>query len=209
MVPMTEIVSIQKHASKVYTRNVFRIVSKHMRRQGLYYKVDAVHGEGTIKYFLEKYNRLELTWTVDVNKSSRLMECSCLKLESKGFPYYHIFHYVVLEHMKNIPKSTYIQKVDQKACEATRNPKVGNNIFDSMSEMARYGIRAGGKPIPWDTNIGSRMDYITEMLGLTPNLGLGGFVMLIELAKRFERMIQKVWADLVYMGGYKCYKLFL
>lgn len=51
------------------------------------------------------------------------------------------------------------------------------------------GIRAGGKPIPWDTNIGSRMDYITEMLGLTPNLGLGGFVMLIELAKRFERMM--------------------
>ncbi|KAI5653498.1 hypothetical protein M9H77_30685 [Catharanthus roseus] len=121
---MTEFVSLKRHASKVYTRNIFMKVRKQIQRQGLYYKIDVVHSYKTVKYFLGKYDQLELKWTVELTKNSWLMECSCMKLEFKGLPFSHMFRYMVMEHMQSIPNTS-------------------GEISKTVSEMARYGHSPG------------------------------------------------------------------
>ncbi|KAI5667032.1 hypothetical protein M9H77_16885 [Catharanthus roseus] len=76
---------------------------KQIRRQGLYYKIDAGYSYEMVKYFLGKYDRFELTRIVELTKNSVLTECSLIKLESKDLPCSHMFRCMVIEHMQSIP----------------------------------------------------------------------------------------------------------
>ncbi|KAI5683690.1 hypothetical protein M9H77_04918 [Catharanthus roseus] len=140
VMPITEFVSLERHASIVYTRNIFMKVKKPIWRQGLYYRIDAIHSYETMKYFLRKYDRLDRTCNIKLTKNSGLMECSCITLESKDIPCSHIFRCMVIEHMQSI-LSPCILKRWIRSVGDQRN--TGGKISRKMSEMARYGMLSG------------------------------------------------------------------
>ncbi|KAI5649763.1 hypothetical protein M9H77_35768 [Catharanthus roseus] len=185
IIPIIEFVSLERHASKVYMRNIFTKVRKQIQKQDLYYKIDVVHSYETLKYFLRKYDRPELTWTVELTKNSRLMECLCMKLESKGLPCSHMFRSMAMEHMLLIPSLCILKR--RTRSDGDRRNTIGK-ISETVSEIARFVIRGGGKPIPWDNNVGSQADYIKSMLGWEPNLGPGG---MSDLVNRIENVVDE------------------
>ncbi|KAI5678081.1 hypothetical protein M9H77_09031 [Catharanthus roseus] len=140
VVPITEFVSLERHASIVYTRNIFMKLRKQIQRQGLYYKIDVVHSYETVKYFLGKYDRLDLTWTVELTRNSGLMECSCTKLESKGLPCSHIFRCMVMENMQSIPNPCILKRW---TCLVGDRRNTGGKISETVSKMDRYGMLSG------------------------------------------------------------------
>lgn len=79
--PITEIKTTEMHVSDMYIRNVFLMVRKHIRREGLYFKVDEINGLQTVKYILRKYECIGKNWIVELNKHTISMQFSCLKLE--------------------------------------------------------------------------------------------------------------------------------
>ncbi|KAI5682263.1 hypothetical protein M9H77_03491 [Catharanthus roseus] len=89
---------------------------------------------------LRKYNRPELTWIVELTKNSKLIECLCMKLESKGLPCSHIFRCMVMEHMQSI-SSPCILKRWTRSVGDRRN--TGGKMSKTVSEMARYSMLSG------------------------------------------------------------------
>ncbi|KAI5649317.1 hypothetical protein M9H77_35322 [Catharanthus roseus] len=92
------------------------------------------------KYFLGKYDRPELTWTVELTKNSELIGCSCMKRESKGLPCSYIFRCMVMEHMQSIPNPCILKR----CTHSVRNRRnTGCKISEILSEMARYSMQSG------------------------------------------------------------------
>lgn len=93
------IVSLEMDVADVYTRKVFFVVRKQLRRQGLYYEVDKVDvGGHVLKYYLPNYNEPHRTWNVECQRDSGIYNCLCMKLESKGIPCCYILMVLILWH---------------------------------------------------------------------------------------------------------------
>ncbi|KAI5654607.1 hypothetical protein M9H77_31794 [Catharanthus roseus] len=90
VVPSTYLTTIELYVAEEYTRNVFNIVRKQIRRQGLYFEKNVIANLEIVKYYLAEYEDLERTWTVEYNNNTENMECTCLKLESKGILCYRM-----------------------------------------------------------------------------------------------------------------------
>lgn len=73
------IIALEKYALESYTKNVFQIVSKQLRRQCLYYELDRIQSVDAIKYFLAKYDSPHMDWTVEISKNNDGMKCSYMK----------------------------------------------------------------------------------------------------------------------------------
>ncbi|KAI5657392.1 hypothetical protein M9H77_26185 [Catharanthus roseus] len=93
-----------------------------------------------LKYFLGKYDRPELTWTVELARNSGLMEYSCMKLESKGLPYSHMFRCMVMEYAQSIPSPCILERWARSFGDR-RN--TGGKISETVSEMVGYGMLSG------------------------------------------------------------------
>ncbi|KAI5654383.1 hypothetical protein M9H77_31570 [Catharanthus roseus] len=75
-------------------------------------------------YSLGKYDRPELTWTVELINNSGLMECSCM----------------VMEHMQSILSPCILKRWTH--LDGDRRNICGK-ISETVSEMARYGMLSG------------------------------------------------------------------
>ena len=166
IVPTTQFVAIEKHAAEVYTRNIFMMVRKQLKRQGLYFKVDVVSMPERTKYYLGKYDCPERVWIVEVNNESMQMECTCMKLESKGVPCCHIFRVMVLQNMKQIPEPCIYRRWTRLVCGRSENRNLEIGLFVAVTQMARYGMLSTlcGPMCYYASHVESGTRYLTDAI---------------------------------------------
>lgn len=124
------------------------VLYKQIRRQDLYFEVDKILSLGIVKYYLSKYSKPKMTWVVEFNKISGNMECTCMKLESKGIPFCNIFQIIVLEHMKRILIYCILKRWTRAVCSRQGDMKwIGgcqqSNLvvrFGTLSGMSNYCV---------------------------------------------------------------------
>ena len=116
----TELQKLEKHASEVYTQNVFFRVKKHLNRQGLYDCYERKETWNGCIFFLKKYAD-DRTWTVEFNRRTLSLKCSCKKMEWKGLPCAHMFRVMLMENMQSIPKSCILKRWTCEAREEADN----------------------------------------------------------------------------------------
>ncbi|KAI5668436.1 hypothetical protein M9H77_18289 [Catharanthus roseus] len=87
-------------------------------------------------YILGKYECLDKTWVVKMNRISGTFKCSCMKLESKGMPYAHMFRVTVLEHTTIIPESC----ISKKWTPSSDQLNVAHGISPEVSQMACFDM---------------------------------------------------------------------
>ncbi|KAL3534543.1 hypothetical protein ACH5RR_003004 [Cinchona calisaya] len=106
----TPMVLLERHASEVYTRNVFYRVRKHLNRQGLLKPVHMTQNANGTIYVFSKHKVPNNTWIVELSRKYEVLQGSCLKFESKGFRCVHMFRVMILEEMTQIPRSCILHR---------------------------------------------------------------------------------------------------
>ncbi|XP_071919015.1 protein FAR1-RELATED SEQUENCE 5-like [Coffea arabica] len=136
----TELQKLEKHASEVYTRNVFFRVKKHLNRQGLYDCYEQKETWNGCVFFLKKYAD-DRTWTVELNRRTLSLKCSCKKMEWKGLPCAHMFRVMLMENMQSIPKSCILKRWTCEAREEADNEVLEGRqeIYAELVQTARFG----------------------------------------------------------------------
>lgn len=67
------LISIEKHASKIYTRNVFNCEKAYPKTRFVC-KVNEIRSDNAVKFFIDKFERPELTWKLKINNHSSVVK---------------------------------------------------------------------------------------------------------------------------------------
>ncbi|KAH7859670.1 hypothetical protein Vadar_004048 [Vaccinium darrowii] len=139
---ITQLQSLERHGSEVYTQYIFKLFQDEILRESALVVANRVDkGEVCRLYYLEHYARRESNWTVEYNPVDNQIKCCCLMFESFGLPCCHMISVMKYEHLLAIPESLIMQRWTKRA--RPQQPTIGQ-ISPSMTSMARYGILSSG-----------------------------------------------------------------
>ncbi|KAI8571684.1 hypothetical protein RHMOL_Rhmol01G0138400 [Rhododendron molle] len=140
---ITQLKSLEKNGTEVYTQYIFRFFQDEIQRASALIVARRVDEVERRLYFVEMYLRRESNWTVQYYPIDNRMNCSCLMFESFGLPCCHMIVVMKYEHLSSIPPSLVMQRWTRSAQPPTEQPNIGE-ISRSISHTARYGILSSG-----------------------------------------------------------------
>ncbi|XP_058219904.1 protein FAR1-RELATED SEQUENCE 5-like [Rhododendron vialii] len=143
LVLITQLKSLEKNGTEVYTRYIFRLFRDEIQLTSALIVARRVDEVECWLYFIEMYSHLESNWTVEYYPIRSKMNCSCLMFESFGLPCCHMIVVIKYEHISTIPPSLVMRRWTRYARPAAQQPNVGQ-ISRTISHMARYGILSSG-----------------------------------------------------------------
>ncbi|KAH7858145.1 hypothetical protein Vadar_020501 [Vaccinium darrowii] len=139
---ITQLHSLEKHGSEVYTHNIFKLFQDEILRESALVVANRVdEGQDRRLYYLEHYSRRECKWTVEYNPFDSRIKCCCLMFESFGLPCCHMISVMKYEHLVAIPHNLIMQRWTRFA---RLDSPTFRQIPDNMTSMARYGILSSG-----------------------------------------------------------------
>ncbi|XP_039841127.1 protein FAR1-RELATED SEQUENCE 3-like [Panicum virgatum] len=142
---------IEKHASTVYTKNLFYRFSKEFEKTAEY---DVTH-EGQFQYLLVPNNnfvygygkRTYLVTTVVVEES---YYCECSKFDRDGMLCCHIMKILTRLGVKNIPQRYILKRWTQEAIQGGKNAEPNAHV---PAEFIARGMPLNTKRTLWFTNL--------------------------------------------------------
>ncbi|KAI8574614.1 hypothetical protein RHMOL_Rhmol01G0367800 [Rhododendron molle] len=140
---ITQLKSLEKNGTEVYTQYIFRFFQDEIQRASALIVARRVDEVERRLYFVEMYLRRESNWTVEYYPVDNRMSCSCLMFESFGLPCCHMIMVMKYEHLSSIPPSLVMQRWTRSAQPPAKQPNIGE-ISRSISHTARYGILSSG-----------------------------------------------------------------
>ncbi|KAH7844637.1 hypothetical protein Vadar_030137 [Vaccinium darrowii] len=139
---ITQLHSLEKHGSEVYTHNIFKMFQDEILRESALILANRVdEGQDRRLYYLEHYSRRECKWTVEYNPIDSRITCCCLMFESFGLPCCHMILVMKYEQLVAIPHNLIMQRWTKSA---RPDELTFRQIPHTMTSMARYGILSSG-----------------------------------------------------------------
>ncbi|KAI8539192.1 hypothetical protein RHMOL_Rhmol09G0162100 [Rhododendron molle] len=140
---MTELKTLEKNGTEVYTRYIFKLFQDEIQRTSALIVTRRVDEVERRLYFIEIYAQAESNWTVEYYAVTSRMNCSCLMFESFGLPCCHMIVVMKYEHLRTIPPSLVMRRWTRCARPVDQQPNHGQ-MSRTTSQTARYGILRSG-----------------------------------------------------------------
>ncbi|XP_058203044.1 protein FAR1-RELATED SEQUENCE 5-like [Rhododendron vialii] len=140
---ITQLKSLEKNGTEVYTQYIFRFFQDEIQRASALIVARRVDEMERRLYFIEMYSHPESNWMVEYYPIDSRINCSCLMFESFGLPCCHMIVVMKYEHLPTIPPSLVMRRWTRCGRPLTQQPNVCQ-ISRSISHMARYGILSSG-----------------------------------------------------------------
>ncbi|KAI8536731.1 hypothetical protein RHMOL_Rhmol10G0279800 [Rhododendron molle] len=140
---MTELKTLEKNGTEVYTRYIFKLFQDEIQRTSALIVARRIDELEHRLYFIEMYAQADSNWTVEYYAIKSRMNCSCLMFESFGLPCSHMIVVMKYEHLLTIPPSLVMRRWTRCARPVDQQP---NHVQMSRtaSQTARYGILSSG-----------------------------------------------------------------
>ncbi|GFP93659.1 protein far1-related sequence 5 [Phtheirospermum japonicum] len=134
----THLKDIETHAGNLLTQNMFFMIREEIKKEAVTLS-RIEHEVGSIRiYSVHEYSKPHLKSTMKFDKNSLSFECSCLQLETVGWPCAHMFAVMKAEHMKEIPSTCVLKRWTRNAKENGHNQR-HSEIPTNVTQNARYG----------------------------------------------------------------------
>ncbi|XP_040372470.1 protein FAR1-RELATED SEQUENCE 5 isoform X2 [Rosa chinensis] len=114
----TQLRQLEKHASTIYTDNVFQLICVEIDRVGGLITSRIMHLNSCRVYITSSYNNdeeKECTTTYYHRESDPRVVCSCKLYECEGIPCSHLFNVMKHERMREIPLSLVLKRWTKQA----------------------------------------------------------------------------------------------
>ncbi|RYR34896.1 hypothetical protein Ahy_A10g049953 [Arachis hypogaea] len=111
--------SIERHATTVYTREVFGDVKKEIEGVGALNQINKRRILNTMVYTLEEYEEPNVHIMASFGRSTSKVSCQCNFWKKHGYPCKDMFFVMKAEHLKEIPDKLVLRrwKTDAKSPE--------------------------------------------------------------------------------------------
>ena len=142
---------IEKHASTVYTKNLFYIFSKEFEKTAEY----DVTPEGQFQYLLVPNNNFvygygKRTYLVTAVVEEESYYCECSKFDRDGMLCCHIMKILTRLGVKNIPQRYILKRWTQEAIQGGENAEPNAHV---PAEFIARGMPLNTKRTLWFTNL--------------------------------------------------------
>ncbi|KAG2546450.1 hypothetical protein PVAP13_9KG034281 [Panicum virgatum] len=142
---------IEKHASTVYTKNLFYRFSKEFEKTAEY----DVTSEGQFQYLLVPNNKFvygygKRTYLVMAVVEEECYYCECSKFDRDGMLCCHIMKILTRLGVKNIPQRYILKRWTQEAIQGDGNAKPNAHV---PAEFIARGMPLNSKRTLWFTNL--------------------------------------------------------
>ncbi|XP_027169504.1 protein FAR1-RELATED SEQUENCE 5-like [Coffea eugenioides] len=141
LLPATQLQPLERHASNVFTRTIYIMVRKEMKKQEMYYRYNGSDNGITAVHYL-RHPYIYSEYMVSYDRATGNMNCSCLKLEMLGLPYCHMFRAMLFEKLQRIPQNCIMKRWTRHAKEGTVTRDAVNTPNSNLTEMTRSRLRA-------------------------------------------------------------------
>ncbi|KAI8537876.1 hypothetical protein RHMOL_Rhmol09G0058300 [Rhododendron molle] len=140
---MTELKTLEKNGTEVYTRYIFKLFQEEIQRTSALIVARRVDELERRLYFIEMYAQADSNWTVEYYAIKSRMNCSCLMFESFGLPCSHMIVVMKYEHLLTIPLSLVMRRWTR--CARPVDQQLNHvQMSRTASQTARYGILSSG-----------------------------------------------------------------
>ncbi|KAL6134253.1 hypothetical protein ACLB2K_066485 [Fragaria x ananassa] len=147
---------LEKHASTLYTDNVFQLICVEIDRVGELIKSEIMHLNTCRVYIMSSYNNdeeNECTTTYYHRSSDPRLVCSCQLFEHEGIPCSHLFNVMKHERMREIPRSLILKRWTKEAKSDVHSTVPKDNTPSESLQSARHGDL---------TYLGSKISYLAS-----------------------------------------------
>ncbi|KAH7853487.1 hypothetical protein Vadar_003032 [Vaccinium darrowii] len=142
---LTQLRSLEKHASEVYTQYMFKLFQEEIVREGSLVVANRVDEGDRCLYYMEYYSHSEFKWTVEYYPNDKQVKCCCLMYESFGLPCCHMIAIMKYEHLLAIPPCLIMQRWTRiiSTCQARGRT---NDLLDeeTLGDEETMGLRMRG-----------------------------------------------------------------
>ncbi|KAJ1413782.1 Zinc finger, PMZ-type [Sesbania bispinosa] len=111
----TSLSSLEKSASKVYTREVFRLFRSVLERAAHVKVVRWKKKFPCFIYTVSKYRKVGREWNVTFYPAESVYKCSCMRMESIGLPCDHIIGVLVYQDISELPRALVLDRWSKDA----------------------------------------------------------------------------------------------
>ncbi|KAF7154336.1 hypothetical protein RHSIM_Rhsim01G0159300 [Rhododendron simsii] len=140
---ITQLKTLEKNETEVYTRYIFRLFQDEIQRTSTLIVARRVDEVERRLYFIEMYSHPESNWTVEYYANESRMNCSCLMFESFGIPCCHMIVVMKYEHLLTIPASLVMRRWTRCARPVAEQPN-HSQMSPTALQMDRYGTLSSG-----------------------------------------------------------------
>ncbi|KAF8393992.1 hypothetical protein HHK36_020194 [Tetracentron sinense] len=120
---LSNMASLECHASQIYTANMFKVVQQELLNEGKNVIVAVEEFEGNPRYIISVYDNPQLRYLVDCSTTYQNFKCTCSLFETVGIPCSHITTIMKVEQLTKLPNSI---------------------IMTRWTKMAKGGTSSGG-----------------------------------------------------------------
>lgn len=106
----THLIKYEEHASKIYTRVVFRELQHQINKERLLTIKEVISDINSKTYRIREFQKPNKEWEVIFHQPSLIAFCQCKLFESKGIPCAHSFLVFKTEDGKQIPESMQLSR---------------------------------------------------------------------------------------------------
>ncbi|QHN91705.1 Protein FAR1-RELATED SEQUENCE [Arachis hypogaea] len=136
----TEFVELEKSGWSMFTREMFLRFRDSLKRCVRVRICEFNDSENPHAYTLQKYRRPEMNWKVYRDHISNTFSCTCMRMESFGFPCVHILSVCVSLDLVEIPESLVLRRWSKAAKLEIHNQCVEQHTADpSVTYRTRLG----------------------------------------------------------------------
>ncbi|KAJ1388544.1 Zinc finger, PMZ-type [Sesbania bispinosa] len=134
----TSFASLEKSASKVYTREVFRLFRSVLERAAHVKVVRWKEKFPCFIYTVSKYRKVGREWNVTFYPAESVYKCSCMRMESIGLPCDHIIGVLVYQDISELPRPLVLDRWSKDAKLGLRGMNGNGFNFCDPQLTARY-----------------------------------------------------------------------
>lgn len=125
----TNLRSLERDASRLYTKDIFHMFRRALKRAALVRVIEEQDMSTYIIYALSKYRGDSCVWHVSFQPSTNELRCSCLRMESIGVPCEHILCVLVYRDFDELPKCLVLHRWTKRAKEAIRDRHIHGSLY--------------------------------------------------------------------------------
>lgn len=137
-VMQTELESIEKSASDIYTKAVFMQFRPLLKRACTCKVVGVGQIDGCYVYAVTKYRKEGVEWRVLLSMTNLEFKCSCLRLESMGIPCEHLVAIMVHLDIVNLPHTVVYKRWTKGAKDSVGIPPTNMDRSRDPALVGQY-----------------------------------------------------------------------
>ncbi|KAH7858746.1 hypothetical protein Vadar_027546 [Vaccinium darrowii] len=135
-----KLTSLERHGAEVFSRALFAKFWEEIVAESCLFLLGKHGIEDHCMYEVGKYEAPNSIWTVEYKPCNGIMKCSCLKVESIGFPCRHMISVMKRENLRQIPPGYVLPRWMRRIMEDSHQGQFVCNDSTTITQTARYGM---------------------------------------------------------------------